>query len=105
MALEHRQLRKRGTTPAGRAICRVYLRDHHAGYITWEQFEEHLQTLRGNNVKGDRDESVGPGRAGGRLVLSDLTVPTRALDVQEFYPAGSDYGGVAQGYWPRPGRV
>ncbi len=72
MALEHGQLRKRQGRLRRAEQCRVYLRDHHAGYITWEQFEEHLQTLRGNNVKGDRDESVGPVRAGQGLLAGLL---------------------------------
>jgi DNA invertase Pin-like site-specific DNA recombinase len=68
MALEHGKLRKRQGRLRRAEQCRVYLRDHHAGYITWETFEENLQILRGNNVKGDRDESVGAVRAGQGLL-------------------------------------
>jgi hypothetical protein len=72
MALEHGKLRKRQGHLRRAEECRVYLRDHHAGYITWEQFQENLQILRGNNVKGDRDESVGPVRAGQGLLAGLL---------------------------------
>ncbi len=72
MALENGKLRKRQGRLRRAEQCRVYLRDHHAGYITWEQFEEHLQVLRDNNVKGDSDESVGPVRAGQGLLAGLL---------------------------------
>ncbi len=72
MAFENGKLRKRQGRLRRAEDCRVYLRDHHAGYIPWEQFEEHLQILRGNNVKGDRDEAVGPARAGQGLLAGLL---------------------------------
>jgi hypothetical protein len=72
MALEHGTLRKRQGRLRRAEDCRVYLRDHHAGYIPWETFEEHRQILRGNNMKGDRDEAVGPVRAGQGLLAGRL---------------------------------
>jgi len=72
MALEHGTLRKRQGRLRRAEDCRVFLRDHHAGYITWEQFEEHLHILRGNNMKGDSEESVGPARAGQGLLAGLL---------------------------------
>jgi DNA invertase Pin-like site-specific DNA recombinase len=72
MAVEDGRLRKRAGRLRQAEQCRVFLRDHHAGYITWEQFEEHLQILRGNNMKGDGDGSVGPARAGQGLLAGLL---------------------------------
>ena len=71
MALEHGKLKKRQGRLRRAEQCRVFLRAHHAGDIPWERFEEHLQILRGTNVKGDRDESVGPVRAG-QVLLAGL---------------------------------
>jgi len=72
MALENGKLRKRPGRLRRAEDCRVFLRDHHAGYITWERFEEHLQILRGNNMKGDSDETAGPVRAGQGLLAGLL---------------------------------
>ena len=72
MAWENGKLRKRQGRLRRAEHCRVYLRDHHAGYIPWETFEEHLQILRGNDVKGNTDESVGPVRAGQGLLAGLL---------------------------------
>jgi len=32
----------------------VLIRDHHAGYISWEDYESNLRTINGNaNMKGE----------------------------------------------------
>ncbi len=72
MAFENKKLRKRPGRVRRAEECRVFLRDHHAGYITWETFEENLRILRGNDMKGDGDESVGPVRAGQGLLAGRL---------------------------------
>ena len=72
MALEHGKLKKRQGRLRRAEQCRVFLRAHHAGDIPWERFEEHRQRLRGTNVKGDRDESGGPVRAGQGLLAGLL---------------------------------
>ncbi len=72
MAFENGRLRKRQGRLRRAEECRVFLRDHHAGYIPWERFEEHLRILRGNGMKGDSDESVGPVRAGQGLLAGLL---------------------------------
>jgi len=72
MALENGKLKKRQGRLRRAEECRVYLRDHHAGYIPWEAFEEHLRILRGNEMKGEGDDSVGPVRAGQGLLAGLL---------------------------------
>jgi DNA invertase Pin-like site-specific DNA recombinase len=71
-AFENGTLRKRQGRLRRAEECRVYLRDHHPGYIPWETFEEHLQILRGNDVKGEPDAAVGPVRAGQGLLAGLL---------------------------------
>jgi len=72
MAWENGKLKKREGRIRQAEHCRVYLRDHHPEYIPWERFEEHLQILRGNNMKGGSDASVGPARAGQGLLAGLL---------------------------------
>lgn len=72
MAFEHGKLRKRAGRLRHAEQCRVFLRDHHEEYIPWETFEDNLRILRGNDVKGDSDESVGPVRAGQGLLAGLL---------------------------------
>jgi DNA invertase Pin-like site-specific DNA recombinase len=72
MAFEGGKLKKRYGKIRRAEHCRVYLRDHHEGYISWEAFEGNLQILRGNDVKGESDESVGPVRAGQGLLAGLL---------------------------------
>ncbi|GMV43825.1 MAG: hypothetical protein AMXMBFR64_55410 [Myxococcales bacterium] len=51
--------------------CDVLLRDHHDGYITWEQFEEHRRIMsRNSRVIGGSDAS--PVRRGGGLLVGLL---------------------------------
>ena len=72
MAFEDGRLRKRQGRLRRAEQCRVFLRDHHEEYITWDTFEAHLQILRGNDMKGEGDESVGPVRAGQGLLAGLL---------------------------------
>jgi DNA invertase Pin-like site-specific DNA recombinase len=72
MAFEGGKLKKRYGKIRSAEHCRVYLRDHHEGYITWETFEGNLRILRGNDMKGASDESVGPVRAGQGLLAGLL---------------------------------
>jgi hypothetical protein len=52
--------------------CRVFLRDHHEGYIDWETFEENLQMIRSNSLKRGGDEAVAAVRAGQGLLVGLL---------------------------------
>ena len=54
-------LRKR----PGRAVppeeARVFIRDHHTGYIDWTTFEEHQRMISRNTWRGESDETAGAG--------------------------------------------
>ena len=52
--------------------CRVFLRDHHEGYIDWETFQHNQQIMEANNVKGEPDEAVGAVRSGYGLLTGLL---------------------------------
>ena len=48
--------------------CRVFIRDHHEGYISWEEFEENRRRLRSNALRFGSDESVAVIRQGHGLL-------------------------------------
>src|SRR6202165_3941430 len=48
--------------------CRVFIRDHHVGYIDWATFEENQRMIRRNSVNWQGDESMAAIRAGQGLL-------------------------------------
>jgi hypothetical protein len=62
------KLRKRQGRSLRPEECRVFIRDHHEGYIDWESFEENNRLIRANSLVNTRDEAVGAARAGQGLL-------------------------------------
>jgi DNA invertase Pin-like site-specific DNA recombinase len=52
--------------------CRVFIKDHHEGYIVWDAFEENQRMIRSNSIRTDGDESVTSVRAGQGLLVGLL---------------------------------
>jgi DNA invertase Pin-like site-specific DNA recombinase len=52
--------------------CRVFIPNHHEGYIDWETFEDNLRIMHNNATKTDPDETVGAVRAGKALLAGLL---------------------------------
>ena len=52
--------------------CRVFIPNHHEGYIDWETFEDNLRIMHNNATKTDPDEAVGAVRAGKALLAGLL---------------------------------
>ncbi len=52
--------------------CRVFIRDHHEGYISWQAYEENLERMRSNSHGWDKDETVASVRAGHGLLAGLL---------------------------------
>src|SRR5580704_3245990 len=52
--------------------CRVFIRDHHVGYIDWATYEENQRMIRGNSVNRQGDESMAAIRAGQGLLVGLL---------------------------------
>ena len=44
--------------------ARVFIRDHHEGYIGWETYQENRRMVRRNSLRGATDEAVGAVRSG-----------------------------------------
>jgi len=54
--------------------CRVFLPNHHDGYIDWATFEEHRRIMHHNVTKTDPQEAVGAVRAGKALLTGSLNL-------------------------------
>jgi DNA invertase Pin-like site-specific DNA recombinase/uncharacterized protein YifE (UPF0438 family) len=52
--------------------CRVFIRDHHVGYIDWATYEENRRMIRRNSVNWTGDESMAAVRAGQGLLVGLL---------------------------------
>src|SRR6516165_3428515 len=48
----------------GMVGCRVFIRDHHVGYIDWATYEENRRMMRRNSVNWEGDEAMAAIRAG-----------------------------------------
>jgi DNA invertase Pin-like site-specific DNA recombinase len=66
------RLRKRTSRLRRPEECRVFIRDHHEGYIDWATYEEHQRMIRRNGLQLERDESVAAVRAGQGLLVGLL---------------------------------
>ena len=63
------RLEKRQSAMCPAEECRVFIRDHHVGYIDWATYEENRRMMRRNSVNGEGDEFDGgdsrwPGSSG-----------------------------------------
>ena len=65
-------LKKRQTSLRSAENCRVFIRDHHEGYIDWAIYEENQRVLRRNSVNWQGDESMAAIRAGQGLLVGLL---------------------------------
>src|ERR1700732_779115 len=52
--------------------CRVFIRDHHVGYIDWATYEENQRMTRRNSVNWQRDETMAAIRAGQGVLVGLL---------------------------------
>src|SRR5258708_3225526 len=66
------RLEKRQSAMRPAEECRVFIRDHHVGYIDWATYEENRQMMRRNSVNWEGDESMAAIRAGQGLLVALL---------------------------------
>jgi DNA invertase Pin-like site-specific DNA recombinase len=62
------RLEKRQSAMRSAEECRVFIRDHHVGYIDWATYEENRRMTRRNSVNWEGDESMAAIRAGQGLL-------------------------------------
>jgi DNA invertase Pin-like site-specific DNA recombinase len=55
-------------TPRSPQESKVFIPDHHEGYLDWSEYEENQRRMRGNNLKTDPDASVAAARSGQGLL-------------------------------------
>lgn len=65
-------LRKRQGAPSAPEQARIFIPDHHEGYIDWPIFEENQRMIRRNYWRGESDETAGAVRAGKGLLAGLL---------------------------------
>jgi DNA invertase Pin-like site-specific DNA recombinase len=66
------RLRKRQRWMRPPEECRVFLRDHHEGYIDWETYQENQRMKRGNSLDLQSDPAVSAVREGQGLLVGVL---------------------------------
>jgi hypothetical protein len=66
------QLRRRQGALVRPEECRVFIPDHHPGYIDWRSYEENQRMIRRNTVSWQADESMAAIRAGQGLLVGLL---------------------------------
>src|SRR5499433_859275 len=66
------RLEKRQSAMRRAEECRVFIRDHHVGYIDWATYEENRRMMRRNSVNSEGDEAMAAIRAGQGLLVGLL---------------------------------
>src|SRR5438309_4647587 len=66
------RLEKRQSAMQRAEECRVFIREHHSGYIDWATYEENQRMIRRNSVNWPGDESMTAIRAGQGLLVGLL---------------------------------
>src|SRR5437660_8456577 len=66
------RLEKRQSAMRPAEECRVFIRDHHVGYIDWATYEENRRMMRRNSVNREGEESMAAIRAGQGLLVGLL---------------------------------
>src|SRR3954453_16705912 len=66
------RLEKRQSAMQRAEECRVFIREHHIGYIDWATYEENQRMIRRNSVNWPGDESMTAIRAGQGLLVGLL---------------------------------
>ena len=104
--LKDGRLVKRQGAPRRPEDCRVFIRDHHEGYIAWASYEENLRIMR-NNARGpEADDSVASVRAGQGLLVGLLRCRRcgRRLHVRYWGKSGTSARYLCKGEYDGGGR-
>ena len=72
IAFQDGRLYKRSMSVRDPDQCKVFLPDHHPGYLDWATFEENQRMIRANSLKCESDASVSAVRAGQGVLVGLL---------------------------------
>ena len=97
---------KRQASPRAPEQAKVFIQDHHEGYIDWAHYQRSQATMRGNGATFERDESTGAVRAGHGLLSGLLRCGRcgRKLHVRYWGKAGTAARYLCNGDFPTGGR-
>jgi DNA invertase Pin-like site-specific DNA recombinase len=100
------RLRRRQGRERPPAEARVFIADHHEGYIDWAMYEEHRRRLRRNTLRHERAEGTGAIRAGLGLLTRLLRCGRcgRTLHVRYYGQRGTAARYLCHGDFPAGGR-
>jgi len=86
--------------------CRVFLPDHHEGYVAWEIYEENQRMIRSNGARPEPDEAVTSARSGKGLLAGLLRCGRcgRKLHVHYWGRAGTGPRYLCKGDYDAGGR-
>jgi DNA invertase Pin-like site-specific DNA recombinase len=103
--VEGRLVRRQGRERAPEE-ARVFLRDHHEGYLDWETYEENRRMARRNSLRGSTEEGVGAVRSGHGLLAGLLRCRRcgRKLHVRYWGKGGTAARYLCQGDFDSGGR-
>jgi DNA invertase Pin-like site-specific DNA recombinase len=62
------KLTRKAGCPIPPEECRVFIKEHHEGYISWEEYERNRERMRRNSLKFESDPSVAAVRSGHGLL-------------------------------------
>lgn len=66
------KLTKKAGSPVSPEECRVFIKEHHEGYISWEEYERNRDRMRRNSLRFESDPSVAVVRSGHGLLAGLL---------------------------------
>ncbi|MFQ5923721.1 MAG: recombinase family protein [Anaerolineales bacterium] len=86
--------------------CKVFIREHHEGYIDWETYEENRRIIEGNALNREGEETVRAVRAGQGLLAGVLRCGRcgRKLQVRYWGKSGTAARYVCKGDFDAGGR-
>jgi len=86
--------------------CKVFIREHHEGYIDWETYEENRRIIEGNALNREGEETVQAVRAGQGLLAGVLRCGRcgRKLQVRYWGKSGTAARYVCKGDFDAGGR-
>jgi len=99
-------LKKRQCSPVALERARVFLRDHHEGYLDWAGYQENIRVMSSNTRRWDHDDSVGPARRGSGLLAGLLRCGRcgRKLHVRYWGKSGTAARYLCEGDYEAGGR-
>jgi DNA invertase Pin-like site-specific DNA recombinase len=66
------KLKRKAGSPVAAEECSVFIKDHHEGYISWEEYERNRERMRSNSLRFESNPKVAAVRSGHGLLAGLL---------------------------------